>query len=114
MNLGPVEQQLPKNGVYVTRTLVNGKFHESVTNVGHKPTFGPHPVTVETFLLNFRGEVKAGGMEIEFLYRLRDEIKFPDPDALKKQIQNDVQRTLKFFRLQKALEDRKPHASARV
>lgn len=103
LNLGPVEQQLPKNGVYITRTRVAGAMHDSVTNVGHKPTFGHHHLTVETFLLNFRGEVQAEEMEIEFLHRLRDEIKFPDAEALKQQIQRDVQRSMKFFRLTKSL-----------
>ena len=106
LNLGSVKQQLPKSGVYITRTRVSGAPHDSVTNVGHKPTFGHHSLTVETFLLNFRGEVQAEEMEIEFLHRLRDEIKFPDAEALKQQIQRDVQRSLKFFRLTKMLSAR--------
>ena len=101
LNLGPVEQQLPKNGVYITRTWLGGKLHDSVTNVGHKPTFGHHRLTVESFLLDFHGEVKAEEMEIQFLHRLRNEIKFPNAETLKQQIQQDVQRTLKFFRLMK-------------
>jgi riboflavin kinase/FMN adenylyltransferase len=103
LNLAPVEQQLPQNGVYVTRTRLGGALHESVTNVGHKPTFGPHPVTVETFILNFSGSVDAGKMEVEFLRRLREEFKFPNSEALKKQIQIDVRRSLKYFRLLKTL-----------
>jgi len=111
LNLGPVEQQLPKNGVYITRTRLGEALHNSVTNVGHKPTFGHHRLTVETFLLNFRGEVEAEEMEIEFLHRLRDEIKFPDAEALKQQIQRDVQRSLKFFRLTKKLSAKSSGAS---
>lgn len=103
LNLAPVTQQLPKNGVYITRTRVQGALHESVTNVGHKPTFGHHKLTVESFLLGFRGEIKADEMEIEFLHRLRDEIKFPNAEALKQQIQRDIQKSLKFFRLMKRL-----------
>ena len=103
LNLGPVEQQLPKTGVYVTRTQVQGTLFDSVTNVGHKPTFGHHQLTVESFLLGFQGEIKAAEMEIEFLHRLRDETKFPNAGALKQQIQQDVQRSLKFFRLIKIL-----------
>ena len=104
LNLAPVEQQLPQNGVYITQTRLGDKLHPSVTNVGHKPTFGPHPVTVESYLLDFSGNASAGSMEVDFLYRLRDEIKFPNPEALKKQIQNDVRRALKFFRLLKIWE----------
>ncbi|TAM80622.1 MAG: bifunctional riboflavin kinase/FAD synthetase [Acidobacteria bacterium] len=103
LNLGPVEQQLPKIGVYITRTCVGGTVYDSVTNVGHKPTFGHHRLTVESFLLDFRGEIDAEEMDVEFLHRLRDEIKFPNAEALKRQIGQDIQRSVKFFRLAKRL-----------
>jgi riboflavin kinase/FMN adenylyltransferase len=108
LNLAPVEEQLPKIGVYVTRTKVGEKLYDSVTNVGHKPTFGDEQrLTVETFLLNFPGgEIHDPDMEIEFLYRLRDEIKFQNPAILKVQIQEDARRSLKFFRLFRAFAQR--------
>jgi riboflavin kinase / FMN adenylyltransferase len=99
LNLSPVEEQLPAIGVYVTRTRLGSDSHESVTNVGRKPTFGAHEITVETFLLSFRSEVEEAGMTVEYLYRLRDEIKFQNPALLKIQIQEDARRSLKFFRL---------------
>jgi len=109
LNLAPVEEQLPKIGVYVTRTRVGEKIYDSVTNVGHKPTFGDNQrLTVETFLLNFPGqEIQERDMEIEFLYRLRDEIKFQNPAMLKVQIQEDARRSLKFFRLLSAFAPRR-------
>jgi riboflavin kinase/FMN adenylyltransferase len=104
LNLAPIEEQLPKTGVYVTRTQVGEQLYDSVTNVGHKPTFGgDHKLTVETFLLDFPGgEIHDPDMEIEFLYRLRDEIKFQNPAMLKAQIQEDARRALKFFHLFRA------------
>jgi riboflavin kinase/FMN adenylyltransferase len=99
LNLGPIEEQLPRIGVYVTRTRLGATWHPSATNVGHKPTFGDHRLAVETCLLNFSGEVAEPDMEIEFLHRLRDEIKFQNPAMLKLQIQEDVRRAQKFFRL---------------
>jgi riboflavin kinase/FMN adenylyltransferase len=99
LNLGSVQQQLPKVGVYVTRTTVGARIFESVTNVGYQPTFGQHQLTVESHLLNFSGEVAADRMEIQFLYRLRDEMKFPCPDALKAQIGKDAHRALRYFHL---------------
>ncbi len=101
LNLAPIEEQLPKVGVYVTHTVLAGGHHDSVTNVGFKPTFGDHRLTVETFLLNFSGQIDDKDMEIEFLYRLRDEMKFQNPAILKVQIQEDARRSLKFFRLLK-------------
>ncbi len=107
LNLAPVEGHLPKIGVYITRTRLGAHSHESVTNVGHKPTFGQHRLTVESYLLNFSGQAHESEMEIEFLYRLRDEIKFPNPAALKAQIQMDVRRSLSFFRLLKLVQEHK-------
>ncbi|MGA3323296.1 MAG: bifunctional riboflavin kinase/FAD synthetase [Terriglobia bacterium] len=114
LNLAPIEEQLPKVGVYVTRTLLTGVSHDSVTNVGFKPTFGDHRLTVETFLLEFSGQIDEIAMEIEFLYRLRDEMKFQNPAILKVQIQEDARRSLKFFRLLKQYRQRPTRSSDRV
>jgi riboflavin kinase / FMN adenylyltransferase len=50
-------------------------------------------------------------MEVEFLHRLRDEIKFPNAEALKQQIQHDVQRSQKFFRMMKRLSGKSSRAN---
>lgn len=104
LNLAPVEEQTPRIGVYVTRARLGKTTHDSVTNVGHKPTFGGHSLTVETYLLNYSGEILESDMEIEFLFRLRDEMKFQNPAILKIQIQEDARRALKFFRLLRLVE----------
>jgi len=114
LNLAPIEEQLPKVGVYVTHTLLAGVSHDSVTNVGFKPTFGDHRLTVETFLLDFSGQIDEVDMEIEFLYRLRDEMKFQNPAILKVQIQEDARRALKFFRLLKEYRQRSTQSGDRV
>ena len=111
LNLAPIEEQLAKEGVYVTRTRLGETWHESVTNVGRKPTFGDHRLTVESFLLNFSGEIDATTMEVEFLHHLRDEAKFPNPAALKAQIQKDARRSLQFFRLRKLLGRRESRSA---
>jgi riboflavin kinase/FMN adenylyltransferase len=105
-NLAPIEEQLPRGGVYVTRTRLGTVLHESVTNIGTKPTFGEHRLTVECFLLKFSGLITEPDMGVEYLYRLRDEMKFPDAAALKAQIQKDAARSLRLFRLLRRLENR--------
>jgi riboflavin kinase/FMN adenylyltransferase len=96
---GQAPRQIPGPGVYVTRTRVAGVEHQSVTNIGRKPTFGEHEITIESFLLDYRGpRIEAEEMEIQFLHRLRDERKFPDAGALKSQIIKDAGRALGFFR----------------
>jgi riboflavin kinase/FMN adenylyltransferase len=114
LNLAPIEEQLPKVGVYVTHTLLAGVPHDSVTNVGFKPTFGDHRLTVETFLLDFSGQIAEVDMEIEFLYRLRDEMKFQNPAILKVQIQEDARRSMKFFHLLKEYRQRARGSGHRV
>jgi riboflavin kinase / FMN adenylyltransferase len=103
LNLAPAEEQLPEIGVYITRTRLGEAWRHSVTNVGRKPTFGEHAITVETYLLGFTGEINENEMAIEYLFRLRDEIKFQNPALLKIQIQEDARRSLKFFRLMERL-----------
>ena len=103
LNLAPIEDQTPKTGVYVTRTRLGREYFDSVTNVGHKPTFGSHNLTVETYLLDYSGEIDKTEMEIEFLFRLRDEMKFQNPAILKIQIQEDARRANKFFRMLRAM-----------
>ena len=114
LNLAPIEEQLPKVGVYVTHTLLGGVPYDSVTNVGFKPTFGDHRLTVETFLLGFSGQIDESAMEIKFLYRLRDEMKFQNPAILKVQIQEDARRALKFFRLLKEYRQRAEESDHRL
>lgn len=99
LNLSPREEQLPQVGVYVTQSRIGAATLQSVTNVGYSPTFGNHPLTIETYLLDFEGDVQEDEMEVEYLHRLRDEMKFQNPAVLKVQIQDDVRRSLKFFRL---------------
>jgi riboflavin kinase / FMN adenylyltransferase len=108
LNLAPIKELLPRPGVYVTRTRLGGDLQESVTNVGTKPTFGDHRLTVESHLLSFEGPMNATEMEVEYLFRLRDEMKFPDSAALVQQIRKDAARARHFFRLSKRFMGRRP------
>ncbi len=104
INLSRYEEFVPKDGVYITRTRVAEECFDSVTNVGGRPTFGAESFAVETHLLNFH-PIELGPeteVEIHFLQRLRDEIKFPSVDALREQIARDVNKARRYFRLLKA------------
>jgi riboflavin kinase/FMN adenylyltransferase len=101
INLARYDELVPKDGVYITRTRVGQEMFDSVTNVGNRPTFGADSFAIETHLLNFHPiDVLADTrVEICFLRRLRDEIKFPSVDALREQIGRDVYRARRYFRL---------------
>jgi riboflavin kinase/FMN adenylyltransferase len=72
-----------------------------VTNVGKRPTFGEESFAIETHLLNFHPIELRPETEVElfFLQRLRDEIKFPSVDALREQIAKDVKKARRYFHL---------------
>src|SRR5579863_8985016 len=85
INLSRYEELVPKDGVYITRTRVGDECFDSVTNVGNRPTFGTESFAIETHLLNFHPIELNPETEVEicFLDRVRDEIKFPSVDALR-------------------------------
>ncbi len=100
INLSRYDELVPKDGVYITRTRVGQECFDSVTNVGNRPTFGADSFAIETHLLNFHPLELSAETEIElhFLDRLRDEIKFPSVEALKEQIGRDVRKAQKYLR----------------
>jgi len=100
LNLEPKNELIPRAGVYVTQISLDRRaFMNGVTNVGYRPTFGQNELTIETFVLNEPVPENTTNARLEFLYRLRDERKFPSSDELRAQIGADVQRTQKFFRV---------------
>jgi riboflavin kinase/FMN adenylyltransferase len=99
VNLAAYDGLLPAFGVYVTRLKINGRAFEAVTNVGNRPTFGEASFAVETHILDFESVElnEQTPLELEFLLRLRGEIEWPSPQALKAQIFKDVARAKTYF-----------------
>jgi len=97
-NLHPQNRVIPANGVYVTGTLIDGQWRRSVTNVGTRPTFetAGEP-SVETFVMDWSGDLYGDVIRVRFLYRLRDERKFDSLEQLRAQIQKDVSRAESYF-----------------
>jgi riboflavin kinase/FMN adenylyltransferase len=104
VNLAAYDGLLPGFGVYVTRLTVGGRCFQAVTNVGNRPTFGEASFAVESHILDFEPiELdERTPVELEFLARLRGEIEWPSPEALKAQILKDVARARRYFRLFRA------------
>jgi len=97
-NLHPKNRVIPRNGVYVTGALIEGKWRRSVTNVGLRPTFGGDTEpSVETFVMDWAGDLYGDVVRVRFLHRLRDERKFGSLDELKTQIAKDVVRAQNYF-----------------
>ena len=110
LNLAPYPGLIPARGVYVTWARVASEGvgqanpHRlsqplrSVTNVGHRPTFGERELGVETHLLDPWQGSPPSLLEINFLHRLRDERKFDSAAQLKTQILRDIRRAEQYFR----------------
>jgi riboflavin kinase/FMN adenylyltransferase len=101
VNLAAYVGLLPAFGVYVTRMTIGGRRFQAVTNVGNRPTFGEASFAVESHILNFEpiDLDEQTPVELEFLLRLRGEIEWPSPEALKAQIFKDVAKAKRYFRL---------------
>lgn len=92
-NLRPANRVLPRFGVYVTTTELQGQRWPSLTNVGVRPTFSPSFPVVETHLLDFQARQLYGQrIKVEFHKHLRDELKFSSQQGLSAQIEQDLKR----------------------
>lgn len=90
---------IPRHGVYAAKVyLEDGSEHVSVTNIGVRPTFSDSDtVSVESFILNFDGNLYDRQARVEFYSFIRDERKFDTAEELKAQIKLDAEAVKKYF-----------------
>lgn len=90
---------VPRHGVYAARAVLDdGSEHMAVTNVGVRPTVsGEERVSVESFILDYSGNLYDRQVRVEFFRFIRPEMKFPSVDALKAQILRDAETTRAYF-----------------
>ncbi|MDA1191296.1 MAG: bifunctional riboflavin kinase/FAD synthetase [Candidatus Poribacteria bacterium] len=91
------DQQLPPLGIYAARTVVDGVSHDSAVSLGVRPTFQGDTVLLESYLLDFSGDLYGKTVEVVFIEKLRDELRFDSLDALVKQIDADVEQTRRIL-----------------
>jgi riboflavin kinase / FMN adenylyltransferase len=84
------DELCPKQGIYAVTVELNRGLYEGVANIGYSPTFDDHIFTVEVHILDFHHNIYNEPIGINFIRRLRGEIKFAAIDALKVQIHKDV------------------------
>ena len=83
----------PSNGIYATFTTINKKIYFSSTTIGIAPTFKEQKYSIETYIIDFEKSIYSQNITIEFIEKLRNEIKFENIETLKYQIQLDIQKT---------------------
>ena len=84
---------IPKEGVYMTKTIVDGHSFLSVTNIGMHPTINTEKANLESHILDFDGNIYKKSIKIEFYKYIRGVIRFKNADELKAQIAKDIVRT---------------------
>lgn len=93
----PEDLALPKLGVYACTAEVDGNIYPCVTNVGSRPTVNGHHITVESWLLDFDGDLYGKTMTVRFYKFLRPERKFSDLNELRQEILKNREEVLEIF-----------------
>lgn len=98
-NIYPEEYLLmPTDGVYVTRTFLNGKIYNSITNIGNNPTFEGQKKSIETYIFDYSEDIYGKDIEVFFLKKIRGEKKFSGKQELVDQIIKDTESARQYFK----------------
>lgn len=91
-NITPISTKLlPKSGVYVSKTIIEGKSYNGLTNIGNNPTVGEtKDKKVETYIFDFDEDCYGKTIEVQLLTFEREEVKFDSVDDMKVQIEKDI------------------------
>lgn len=89
VSLVGTRKMLPHEGVYAVRI----DDHTGMANLGPVPTFGLEGATLEVHLLDFDGDLYGQAVEVQFIHRLRDIVRFGTAEALQRQLQEDIKQT---------------------
>ena len=89
----PADMAVPGDGIYATWARLGDRRFMAATSIGTRPTFGVSERTVEAFVLDFDGDLYGAELRLEFVKRLRDEVTYDSVQALKHQVDLDVDQT---------------------
>lgn len=92
-NIEPEKELLPPPGIYAAFVIVDDHRYMGALNIGAKPTFEDYTSTFEVFLLDYEGDLRGEKINVLFVEKLRDIVKFDGPESLKRQIAADVEKT---------------------
>ncbi len=96
-NIEPSSELIPGTGVYAAIAVLDGRRHRAMVNIGTRPTFNGHHLTIEVHILDFDEDVYGRDIRVEFIKRLRDEKTFSQREALVRQMERDRLRAEKIL-----------------
>ena len=88
---------VPADGIYAAYARLDDHAMQAAVSIGNNPTFGGQERTIEPFILEFDEDLYGKTLQLEFVQRLREQVKFDTVDALLKQIDRDVADTRKIL-----------------
>ncbi len=97
-NITLADSQVLRHGIYAVRVHVDGAVRHGAAYLGTRPTFDDGPPVLETFLLDFDGNLYGKTLEVEFIDYLRDDARFPDADSLVEQMRIDCEKAAQILR----------------
>jgi riboflavin kinase/FMN adenylyltransferase len=93
-----IDKLIPRNGVYVVKSVINHKIVFGMMNVGFNPTVSGEKLSIEIHYINFDGDLYNQGLKVSLLKFLREEQKFDSVALLKEQLEKDKESTLFFLK----------------
>jgi riboflavin kinase/FMN adenylyltransferase len=97
-NLRPDRPLVLSAGVYAARAGWEARQADAVVNIGYRPTFGESQYWIEAYLFDFTGDLYDRTLTLEFLARIRAEMKFAGVEALKAQVHADMDEARRLLR----------------
>ncbi|MBU1744171.1 MAG: bifunctional riboflavin kinase/FAD synthetase [Proteobacteria bacterium] len=97
-NIAPDKELVPARGVYAVRCLLEGESHDGVLNIGFNPTFADDKLSIELHIFDFHRNIYGRILDIHFIERIRDEVRFTSPELLIAQIDRDIARAREILR----------------
>ncbi len=96
-NIEAHHEVLPPSGIYAVRVIVDKQIYAGVGYIGHRPTFFRNKQSIEVHIFNFKENIYGQDLEIQFIRKIRSDIKFSSSQALVKQIKKDIIKAKTFF-----------------
>jgi len=93
------ENEIVPPGVFITTAWIESKTFRALTNVGNRPTFGQQETIIESYIINLNKNLYGEKIRINFIKKIRGEMKFKTPDELSKQIEKDLEKARDYFGL---------------
>lgn len=100
-NLKPEHQNkvVPKNGIYVVKVRVDGEWYGGMMSIGIRPSFTSRKRTLEVHIFDFNEDIYGKTIQVRFIERIRDEVKFDKVEDLVQEMKQDKVKSLKILNL---------------